>query len=224
MRLLHSSGYELSRRGFVVASAGGLAVAAGGPTWAADAGRMTFHSREPNNIEPPLDELIADWITPNDLFYVRSHGPTPKIDPSQYRLVVEGLVDKRLSLTLDDLTKMADADVVASMTCAGNRRAEMARIREIKGVPWSEGAVGNARWSGLRLSTLLKAAGVADGARHMWFEGLDAVASGDSTIPFGGSIPVEKALQDTVDMPGAIIATKMNGQPLSPDHGFPARA
>lgn len=219
---------RLGRRSFV----GGLAAATVAGRWlasssayaqrTADSG-LIYHTRVPANAEPPLAELVENWITPNELFYIRSHAPVPEVDTGKYRLVVEGLVGRPLSLSLDQISELADADVVATLTCAGNRRSEHSQTKQVDGVPWNEGAIGNARWGGVKLSTLLKQAGLKDGARHVWFEGLDAIKKGDGTIAFGGSIPIQKALLDTDDTPGALVVTKMNGRPLPPDHGFPVR-
>lgn len=223
---LSASRYPLARRSFLQGMAASAALGSM-PVWGDEtghgSGELIYHTKVPANAEPPLPKLVEDWITPNDRFYIRSHAPVPEIDTAAYRLTVEGLVQRKLSLSLNQLNDLADADAIATLTCAGNRRSEHSRIKQVSGVPWNEGAIGNARWGGVRLSTLLKQAGLRDGARHVWFEGLDEIEKGDSTIPFGGSIPVEKALLDTEAMPGAIVATTMNGVALPADHGFPVR-
>ncbi len=185
---------------------------------------LIVHERVPHNAEPPLDRLVESWITPNDLFYIRSHAPVPEIDADSFRLEVEGLVDRPLSLSLAELRQRdRRQSVVATMTCAGNRRNEHNAVKPVSGVMWQAGAIGNAEWTGIRLSDVLKQAGVKENARHVWFEGLDQVERSSGVIPFGASIPLDKAMQDEPDMPGALIATAMNGEPLSPDHGFPVR-
>ncbi|MBW3541658.1 MAG: molybdopterin-dependent oxidoreductase, partial [Planctomycetes bacterium] len=177
----------------------------------------------PANAEPELAQLVESWLTPLEHFYIRSHGPVPEIDPREYRLSVEGLVEKPLKLSLEDLEGLAQTETTATLTCAGNRRSEHSRQRKVEGVPWGPGAIGNARWQGVRLSEVLKRAGLRDEARHVWFEGLDQVAHQGQTIAFGGSIPLAKAMGDSPMAPGALLATRMNGQPLPADHGFPAR-
>jgi sulfite oxidase len=185
---------------------------------------MIVHTTSPLNSEPQLGELTKSWITPVESFYVRSHAPNPKIDPAAFRLTVEGLIDKPLSISLAELSgSFEETSVVATMTCAGNRRSEHSLIKPVGGVPWQAGPIGNARWSGVRLSDVLKKAGLKDGAKHVWFEGLDEIAKGDGIIPFGASIPVRKAMADADAMPGALLTTKMNDQPLTPDHGAPLR-
>ena len=136
---------------------------------------------------------------------------------------MEGLIDNPLCLSLADLKGFDTTSNVATLTCAGNRRYEHSKTKLIDGVQWQEGAIGNARWEGVRLSAILKAAGIRLGVKHVWFEGLDEVDRQGKTIPFGGSIPLEKALGDSKTMPGAIVCTGMNGRPLPPDHGFPLR-
>ena len=113
--------------------------------------------------------------------------------------------------------------VTATLTCAGNRRSEHSLVKPVKGVQWREGAIGNAQWRGVRLSDVLKRAGLRDSAKHVWFEGLDSVEDGGKTFAFGGSIPLEKALVDRDTTPGALLATTMNDKPLTADHGFPVR-
>jgi len=193
-------------------------------TAAETAGSQIVHTQSPLNSEPQLDALVKSWITPVESFYVRSHAPNPKIDPSSFRLTVEGLVDKPLSISLAELkTSFNETSVVSTMTCAGNRRSEHSLVKPVGGVPWKAGAIGNARWSGVRLSEVLKKAGLKENAKHVWFEGLDEISKGRGIIPFGASIPVGKAMTDKEGMPGALLTTKMNNQLLTPDHGAPLR-
>jgi len=186
--------------------------------------QLTVRQRSPFNAEPELDDLVEKWITPTKYFYVRNHAPVPKIDAGSFTLKVEGLVEKPLRLSLRELQgRFKQKSVVATMTCAGNRRYEHSKVKKVGGVQWQEGAIGNARWGGVRLSEVLKAAGVKPAAKHVWFEGLDAIDRDGGTIPFGGSIPIEKAMADAKSMPGALLCTTMNGEKLPPEHGFPLR-
>lgn len=189
-----------------------------------NSGSMIVHTTSPLNSEPNLDVLTNSWITPVESFYVRSHAPNPKIDPSSFRLTVEGLVDKPLSISIAELNGTFEStSVVSTMTCAGNRRSEHSLVKPVGGVPWKAGAIGNARWSGVRLSEMLKKAGLKENAKHVWFEGLDEISKGGGIIPFGASIPISKAMTDKEGLPGALLTTKMNDQPLTPDHGAPLR-
>jgi len=205
----------------------GLAVpfwVAGNVALAVEPSAMIVHQTVPHNSETRLGNLIESWITPNDRFYVRSHAPVPTVDVDQFRLTIEGLVKKPLQVSLPELQAMFNQrTVVATLTCAGNRRSEHSAVKEVSGVQWQAGAIGNAKWSGVTLADLLTKAGVKEGAKHVWFEGVDQIERSGGVIPFGASIPIEKAMSEHQSMPGALVATGMNGQPLPPDHGFPVR-
>ncbi|MCA9174997.1 MAG: molybdopterin-dependent oxidoreductase [Planctomycetales bacterium] len=223
------SPHRPDRRGFLQS---GLAVA--GATWAAsgaygwqpgeaDTG-LIIHSGEPMNAEPQLRELVKSWVTPISQFYIRSHAPVPRVDLNTYRLSIEGMVDRPLQLSLQQLkTRFGSHSIFATMTCAGNRRSEHSAVKEVSGVQWQSGAIGNANWGGPRLSDVLKAAGVQAGAKHVWFEGLDEVQRDEGVIPFGASVPIEKVMNDSATAPGVLLAHEMNNAQLSPDHGYPLR-
>ena len=197
---------------------------AGNVSLSAQQTAMIVHGRVPHNSETRLDRLIESWITPNELFYVRSHAPVPTVDVDQFRLTIDGLVNKPLTISLRELrTGFSQRSFVATLTCAGNRRIEHSAVKKVSGVQWQAGAIGNAKWSGVTLSDLLKKAGLKEAAKHVWFEGVDQIKRSSGVIPFGASIPIEKAMSDEGTMPGALVATAMNGQPLPPDHGFPVR-
>ena len=175
-------------------------------------------SSEPLLIETPLELLREAVVTPTELFFVRNHGPIPAVaETHAYRVSVEGLIDQPLRLSLRDLQhSFPQAEIEATLVCAGNRRAELDAARPIPGeTPWDAGAIGNGVWTGVRLCDVLAAAGIGIGARHVAFTGLDSSAEADE---FGASIPLEKALE-----PDVLLAYAMNGEPLSPAHGFPLR-
>ncbi|HEY2252073.1 MAG TPA: molybdopterin-dependent oxidoreductase [Planctomycetaceae bacterium] len=185
--------------------------------------KLIVRSLQPLNAEPALEQLVESWITPLELFYVRSHGAVPRVDTAPFRLAIEGLVDRPLRLSVDELTeRFPKIETEATLTCAGNRRQEFTG-KKIGGVQWDGGAIGNAKWSGVGLAAVLRHAGVKAHAKHIWFEGADEIVDKNETYPFGGSIPLEKALAGTERAPGAVLATGMNGKPLSPEHGFPLR-
>jgi sulfite oxidase len=189
------------------------------------AGELHYHTQSPNNAEPPLALLAQSWITPAPHFYIRSHGPNPQIDEASFTVTVEGMVRKELKLSLGQIRDASSqATVTATLTCAGNRRREHSQTKPVGGVPWDAGAIGNATWHGVPLSEILKQAEVEEGARHVWFEGLDRPEAHGKKVPFGGSIPIEKAMASHGKTPGALLAWRMNDAPLRPDHGFPLRA
>jgi DMSO/TMAO reductase YedYZ molybdopterin-dependent catalytic subunit len=161
-------------------------------------------------------EFMTDWITPVNHFFVRNHMFEPaRFDAKSWQLSITGEVDKPLTLTLANLEKLPLHSVVNTMECAGNGRS--LQNPKVPGIQWGKGAVGNARFSGPSLKTLLEKAGLKDSAKHVQFRGLDQVPG--KVPPFIRSIPIEKAM-DT----DTIVATHMNGSPLTPHHGFPARA
>ncbi|MEL7500587.1 MAG: molybdopterin-dependent oxidoreductase [Planctomycetota bacterium] len=219
---------SVSRRQLLIAG-GGLVVASAIPTsqlWAQEKNEeekdLIFRTDDPRNGEPKLNDLVHSWITPTKHFYVRSHAPNPSIDPQQFQLKIEGKVRKPFTISLAGLMKFKQHTVTATLTCAGNRRAEFNREGKVGGVQWGAGAIGNAIWRGPSLADVLRSAGVTESAKHVWFEGLDQIERSDGVIPFGASIPIEKAMQNK-NLPGALLAHQMNGAPLPADHGFPLR-
>ena len=215
-----------SRRDFLkTASAAAFAVGAAHPllTWASDASAISIPGKDGLivrsyrflDLEMPV-EFMTDWITPVNRFFVRNHMfPPAKLDVSAWRLAVTGEVAKPLTLTLADLAKLPVHSVVNIMECAGNGRS--LQNPKVPGIQWGKGAVGNAKFSGPSLKTVLEKAGVKNTAKHVQFRGLDQVPG--KVPPFIRSIPIEKALDaDT------LIAAHMNGAPIPAHHGYPARA
>lgn len=144
------------------------------------------------------------------------------MDPDLYRLHVEGLPRGELTLSLEELkTRFPKHTITATLQCAGNRRSEMNKARQVKGLNWGVGAIGNATWSGAKLRDVLLAAGygpdVAQWARHVHFEGLDKEITGSA---YGASIPINKAVSEEGDV---LLAYEMNGKAIPADHGFPIR-
>ena len=180
-----------------------------------------FHTTHPDNAEPPLEKLRENFITPCDQFYIRNHAEIPDIDRKKFCLRVNGMVERELNLSFDDLiNSFSKHTVMATLECAGNRRTELMAVAPIQGeVPWREGVIGNASWSGVRLKDVLKAAGVKPGALYVEFMGAEDVFRYGQNVGFGASIPIEKALTDDV-----LLAYEMNEKPLEPTHGFPLRA
>ena len=176
---------------------------------------MIVRSERFFDLEMPV-EYVNSFITPAEHFFVRNHMHEPsELDPQQWRLTVSGEVDKPLTLTLVELTKMGQHTVTNTLECAGNGRAFAAP--HVPGIQWEKGAVGTGRFSGPRLADILQRAGVKSTAKHVMFRGLDEVPG--KVPPFIRSIPVEKATDSDT-----LIALRMNGASLTKHHGFPARA
>lgn len=167
------------------------------------------------DLESPV-EYFNSWLTPIPHFFVRNHMHEPsELDPGDWRLTISGEVEKPLTLTLADISKLPTHSVVNTLECAGNGRGLFRP--QVPGVQWGKGAVGTARFSGPRLRDVLDRAGVKSTGKHVMFRGLDEVPG--KVPPFIRSIPIEKATDaDT------LMATHMNGAPLPKHHGFPARA
>jgi sulfite oxidase len=182
---------------------------------------MIVRGHLPYNAEPPAPVLAGSDITPIDAFYARNHGPFPDIAPRRWRLAIDGRVDRPLTLTYEQLTTDFDQHrVVATLACAGNRRAELLRLRPIPGKePWAHGAISTAEWRGVRLADVLAAAGVhRDDGLHVAFEAPDVAREARPVQPYGSSIPLSKAMSREV-----LLAWQMNSEPLPRAHGGPVR-
>jgi len=182
---------------------------------------LLVNQAKPFNAETPLSIITDSFLTPADLFFVRSHLPIPDIKPEEYELEVGGVGCKDITLSLEDLKKLPKHTIVSGLQCGGNRRLEMKTRKNLKGLDWRGGAIGNAEWAGARLVDVLEAAGFSEEkspeARHVIFEGLDMEPDGGH---FGASITIEKAADPRQDV---LLAYEMNGEPLTRDHGYPVR-
>jgi DMSO/TMAO reductase YedYZ molybdopterin-dependent catalytic subunit len=177
-------------------------------------------SEEPLNLEMPF-ETVESFITPTKSFYVRTHFPIPKIDRDAWWLHVEGEVEKPFAIDYEELLKLESLTVPVTLECAGNNRNFLEP--KVKGVQWGLGAVGTAEWTGVPLSVLLNRAVVRSSARELILEGADHGMLDDPKSPpgelrFSRSVSLEKARRDV------LLAYRMNGNDLPPEHGFPVRA
>lgn len=218
-------GPATDRRGFLGAVWGGMvAVGAAGravetPARAGEPGagpdrRMIVRTERPLNLESTSSSLDS-FYTPNAEFFVRSHHGAPAIGLRPWTVEVEGLVERPLTLGLDDLAAFDKAEVPGVLQCAGNGRA-LFRPR-MPGLAWERGAVGHAAWGGVRLATLLEKAGVKPEAAHVHFIGGD-VPPTPKAPAFIRSLPLARATAEDT-----ILALSMNGEPLPILHGGPAR-
>jgi DMSO/TMAO reductase YedYZ molybdopterin-dependent catalytic subunit len=184
---------------------------------AVEAGLVVLHA-DPLNAETSIPALIEGVVMPNSHFFMRNHFPIPELDPSAWRLEVNGLVERPLSLSLHDLDKMPSQSMVATLECAGNGRTLM--TPKVEGEPWGLGAVSTAEWTGVPLTEVLDRAGVRTAAREVVFRGADQgrVSARPDPIRFERSLPVDDARESD-----ALLAYAMNGEPLPVEHGYPLR-
>ncbi len=170
----------------------------------------------PENSETPLEQ-VPSWVTPNRLFFVRNHFEPPVVtDARAWELTLEGLVARPMRWTLAQLEAMPQHGVFATVECAGNGRSFLKEKAE--GVQWGAGAIGHAEWTGVRLRDLLEPAGIKASATEIIFEGADRGEEGGKTMNFSRSLPLAKALH-----PDTLVALRMNGEALEPNHGAPLR-
>jgi DMSO/TMAO reductase YedYZ molybdopterin-dependent catalytic subunit len=168
-------------------------------------------------LETPMEVFREGTITPNDRFFVRWNWPMPtEIKAAAHRVAVGGAVKQPVSLSLDEIAAAGETvSVVAINQCAGNGRG-LSQPR-VTGTQWGNGAMGCAKWTGVRLKDVLAKAGLAMGATRVRFAGLD-VPMVDGAPQFIKSVPVDIALRDDV-----LVAWGMNDEPLPILHGFPLR-
>lgn len=180
---------------------------------------------EPLNREPDIIDLTSSFLTPTKDAYDRNHGAHPQLDGSTHRVRVDGAVDNILELSMHDLqNNFKQHDVVCALQCAGNRRHTMrTKIKEVQGIDWSDAAVMNCSWRGPKLSDILDQAHITltkdqQETAHVAFACYATPCQEDTW--YGSSIPLSRALRSDADV---ILATHMNGEPLTVGHGYPVR-
>ena len=178
-------------------------------------------SEAPLTLETPIAALDRP-ITPNPLFYVRNHFPTPMLQPSAWRLRVTGAVERELELTLDEVRRMPSRSVTMTLECVGNSRSMLNPVT--RGVQWGNGAVSTTEWTGVSLLDVLNRAGLRQNAVDVVLEGADrgeitAEPRSPGVIHFARSLPLAKARQQVV-----LLAYRMGNSELPANHGFPLRA
>ncbi len=160
-------------------------------------------------------------VTPTDDFYVRSHfASVPDINESSWRLKIKGKTARSIELTLEDLRSMPSRELMATMECAGNSRVHVNPPAE--GLRFGHGAISTARWRGVSLSEVLTKAGLLETAKEVVFKGADSGQETDDGVSFNlnytRSLPLDKALD-----PDTLLVYEMNGDQLTPSHGYPLR-
>jgi len=165
-------------------------------------------SRESSVSFTPLHELDG-IITPNGLCFERHHGGIAEIDPEDYRLIVHGLTEKSLMLTLGDLKRFPRVNRIHFLECAANSGMEW-RGAQLNGCQYTHGMVHCVQYTGVPLRLILQEAGLKQNAKWILAEGADAAA-------MERSVPIAKALDD------CLVAYRMNGEMLRPEQGYPVR-
>ncbi len=148
-------------------------------------------------------------ITPNGLFFSRSHGGTAHIDPNKYRLMIHGLVEKPLVLTLAQLKRYPSESRIHFIECPANGSTGW-RGPQFNNLQFVKGMMSSAEWTGVKLSVILEDLGLKPDAKWMLAEGSD-------NSEMARTIPIEKVLDD------AMIVWGQNGEPLRPEQGYPVR-
>lgn len=169
------------------------------------------------NLETRLENL-GGFLTPNELFFVRNNSTSIQVDVNSYRLEVEGdAIEKPLSLTYEQILNLPSRTLSAYIECGGNQRAFFAILMDqpARGTQWKAGGISMAMWTGVPLWEVLSLAKVKDNAVAVQFIGLDVDSPEQE---FRRPIPIEKAMD-----PDSLLAYRMNGAVLPPDHGFPLR-
>ena len=156
----------------------------------------------------PLQDLEG-IITPSGVVFERYHGGIPNVNPDQHRLIIHGLVERPLVLTMEDLKRFPSVSEIRFIECPANGGMEW-RGAQMEALQFTHGMLACCEWTGVKLSTLLEEVGVRPEGKWILAEGADAAG-------MSRSIPLEKALDDT------IIAWGQNGEALRPEQGYPLR-
>jgi DMSO/TMAO reductase YedYZ molybdopterin-dependent catalytic subunit len=234
------SDHGLTRRGLLqLSAAAGLAAIPAATGWPATAATQLGPIQKPlppelftvlgTNAETKWEAMRGQgYYTPIDRFFVRNHTSTPTIDATTWSLKIFGTglrhaptADRPVEFSYAELRALPSHEVSAFIECAGNGRSFFTsqQGQTVTGTAWKLGAVGVAKWRGVRLSTVLRGAGITRAAVDVMPTGLDDdyVTGGVDLGHVRRPLPVQKALHDV------LLAYEMNGEPLPPDHGFPVR-
>jgi DMSO/TMAO reductase YedYZ molybdopterin-dependent catalytic subunit len=180
-------------------------------------GALILQRTRPPLLETPFEVFDQSTFTPNDRFFVRWHwaGIPTDINVDTFRLAIRGQVERELQLALDDILALPQVELAAVNQCSGNSRGYFQP--RVAGGQWSNGAMGNARWTGIRLKDVLDRAGVKAGAVQVRFKGLEEAVMPDAPH-FMKSLDIDHARDGEV-----MLAYGMNGEPLPLLNGFPLR-
>ena len=161
-------------------------------------------------------EALRNEVTPPGLHYLLNHFDIPAVDGNTWHLRIGGAVQRSLELNLRALRRAPSISVPVTLECAGNGRS-LLTPRPLS-QPWTLEAVGTAVWTGVPLAYLLAQAGVDSDAVEVAFTGADVGVQGGVRQQYARSLPVGEALR-----PDVVLAYRMNGADLPPQHGYPLR-
>jgi DMSO/TMAO reductase YedYZ molybdopterin-dependent catalytic subunit len=156
-------------------------------------------------------EQLSSWITPNEDFFTVSHYNRPVLKAEDWRLQIGGLVERPITLTLEQIHARPRQDVAFTLECGGNH-----------GFDWFTGGIGNAKWAGTPLAPILQAAGIKKNGIEVVFFGSDEGEEEVRDIKMKQNFSRSMSLEDAL-APEHLLCYEMNGAPLSPLHGFPLR-
>lgn len=148
-------------------------------------------------------------ITPNGVMFERYHAGIAQVNPDEHRLIIHGLVERPIVLTMDDLKRFPSESHIHFLECPANGGMEW-RGPQMEGLQFTHGMIGCAEWTGVKLSTLLEEVGVKPQGKWILAEGADGAH-------MSRSIPLDKALDDT------LVVYAQNGEALRPEQGYPVR-
>ncbi|MFM7378800.1 MAG: molybdopterin-dependent oxidoreductase [Erythrobacter sp.] len=180
-------------------------------------GEMIVQRIRPPLLEAPMEAFREGIITPNDRMFVRWNWPFPtEVKAAEHRVAIGGAVKQAVSLSLDEIASAGEVmEIVSINQCAGNGRG-LSEPR-VTGTQWGNGAMGCAKWTGVRLRDVLAKAGLAEGAKRVRYAGLDVTLT-EGAPQFIKSLPMDIAMRDDV-----LVAWAMNDEPQPILHGFPLR-
>ncbi|KAK7044690.1 nitrate reductase [Favolaschia claudopus] len=175
----------------------------------------------PFNAEAPLTELFREgFLTTPELFFVRNHGVVPEVHDENvldWEFTVDGMVETPLKITLQKLVAEYEQQTYpVTLVCAGNRRKEQNMVRKSKGFSWGPAGVSTALFTGVVMSDVVRRAKPRKGAKFVYMEGADKLPNGH----YGTCVKLSWVLDPNR---GIMLAYKMNGEMLRPDHGKPLR-
>ncbi|KAG0276902.1 hypothetical protein BGZ96_003094 [Linnemannia gamsii] len=169
-----------------------------------DPALIRLTGRHPFNAEPSTQELIKHgFLTPISIHYVRNHGTVPNLQWETHRVEISGMVEHPMTLAMDEIAALPSIKLPVTLACSGNRRKEQNMIARSMGFHWGPGAVSTSIWRGVRLAEVLHKCA-------------DQLPIGY----YGTCIPIQRAIDEYFDV---LLAYEMNGERLTPDHGYPLR-